>query len=67
MQEQIIELESKLAFQEHTIEILNETVIAQQKRIEALEKDLSQLRQQVKQITPPQTENPANEPPPPHY
>ncbi|PLY15720.1 MAG: hypothetical protein C0631_06255 [Sedimenticola sp.] len=65
--EQLIELETKVAFQAHTIEVLNDTVIAQQKRIEVLEKGLAELRQQMKQITPPETDNAGNEPPPPHY
>ncbi|MCG8425921.1 MAG: SlyX family protein [Chromatiales bacterium] len=66
-QEQLIELETKLAFQEQTIDVLNETVIEQQRRIETLEKIVLALREQVQQLTPAQPGSPAEEPPPPHY
>ena len=43
MNEKIVELEKRVAFQEHTIAYLNAELIDQQKRITALEKKVRSL------------------------
>lgn len=65
MEKRIVELEKKIAFQEKTIDDLNGEVIEQQKRIDALERIVKQLKQQVSSegIVKPL----ADEEPPPHY
>ncbi len=65
MEERIIELEKRVAFQENTIEELSQVLIDQQKKIEALEMELRrvQLRVSEEEIVRPQEE----EEPPPHY
>ena len=57
-------LEIRVAHQDHTIEALNETVTAQWKRIDALERELRMLREEVRNSYPARNEP---EPPPPHY
>lgn len=65
MDDRIIELEKKSAFQEDTIESLNQVVIEQQKRLEQLEKRLKFVTDQlegsdiIKKLE--------DEAPPPHY
>ncbi len=65
LSERIDALESRLAYQDQTIEQLNETITAQWKQIDALTRQLSALteRLQEAEATAPA---PANERPP-HY
>jgi SlyX protein len=58
-------LESRLAFQDHTIEALNKTVTEQWAKIDALTRQLVTLREQLREA---ESHMPglANEPPP-HY
>lgn len=43
IQELIIEIQTKMAFQEETIEQLNDVIISQQKAIDKLQRQLQQL------------------------
>ena len=63
--ERIDTLESRLAFQDHTIEALNNTVTEQWARIDALTRQLVALGEQLRE-TESQMPGPTNEPPP-HY
>ena len=65
MEKRVIELEKKTAFQEHTIEELSKALIAQQKRIDSLERELRRLREQ--QSGGAFIKKPEEEEPPPHY
>lgn len=47
MTDRLIELETKIAFAEQTVDELNRVVIEQQGRIEKLEKDIERLRRQI--------------------
>jgi SlyX protein len=58
-------LESRLAFQDHTIETLNKTVTEQWAKIDALTRQLVALGERL-QETEIQMPGPTNEPPP-HY
>ena len=58
-------LESRVAFQDHTIEELNATITAQWKQIDLLTRKLSQLEEQVRSGS--QIADPSTEVPPPHY
>ena len=67
MEDRIIELETKLAYQEHTIEELNSVVIMQQGEIDRLKCAVEYLLDKVPQIADTNLEKaPANEKPP-HY
>lgn len=45
----IVELETRLAFQDNTIEELNEAIISQQQQLDRLESDLALVCRRLKQ------------------
>lgn len=67
MQERLTELEVRVAFQEKTIQDLNEVVTRQQQQIERLVAEVTKLRQQITALSPSLVASAAEETPPPHY
>lgn len=65
MEDRLIEIEKKYAFQEHLLEQLNEVVVDQQKRISELERRLKFLQDQL--TSSDLIKKPEEETPPPHY
>lgn len=65
MEQRIIELETRLSYQDHTIEQLNEVVTMQQRQIELLQKTLLSLHEQM--AGDDTILQPDEEAPPPHY
>ncbi len=65
-QDRLIEIETKLAFQEDAIRALNETVYRQEQRIGQLEAALAELIQRYRQLYAESGGKPADEKPP-HY
>ncbi len=65
LSERIDALESRLAYQDQTIEQLNETITAQWKQIDALTRQLSALTERLQEAET-NAPAPANERPP-HY
>ena len=65
LSERIDALESRLAFQDDTIETLNKTVTEQWSKIDALTRQLAALGERLQEAES-QVSRPANEPPP-HY
>jgi SlyX protein len=65
LSERIDALESRLAFQDDTIETLNKTVTEQWTKIDALTRQLAILGERLQEAES-QMPRPANEPPP-HY
>ena len=65
LSDRIDTLESRLAFQDHTIEALNKTVTEQWAKIDALTRQLVTLGEQLREAES-QMPGLANEPPP-HY
>lgn len=65
MEDRIIEIEKKIAFQEDTIDHLNQAIIDQQKHIRELESQIKRLEDlmSAEEFIKPQDE----ETPPPHY
>jgi|TARA_Y100000991_G_scaffold213727_1_gene199966 SlyX protein len=63
--QRISELESRLEFQDETITRLNDALVAQQNRLDQLEKRQQQLIEHLKSAQA--KDDPAKEPPPPHY
>jgi len=66
MEDRIVNLETKSAYQEHLIQELNEVIITQQNQIDALTKSLNQIRDYMQNNTGQQS-SPEQEAPPPHY
>ena len=65
LSERIDTLETRLAFQDDTIETLNKTITAQWKQIDALTRHLAQLGERLQEAEA-NAPGPANERPP-HY
>ena len=63
--QRISELESRLEFQDETIARLNDALVAQQNRLDQLEKRQQQLIEHLKSAQA--KDNPVTESPPPHY
>lgn len=65
--QRIDELEMKVAFQENTIEQLNQSLIEQQLILEKMQIQLRYLAQKLKDMQPSNIATQAEETPPPHY
>jgi SlyX protein len=63
----IEQLQMKMAFQEDTIESLNQALIAQQKQMDDLQFQLKQLVSKISAIEPSNMASEKEEMPPPHY
>lgn len=63
----IIELETRLAFQEHTLQALNDVVTRQQHQIEALVREIQALKDRLRAAAPSPVGPLEDEKPPPHY
>ncbi len=66
MKDQIIELETKVAFQEDLIQALNRTVAGQQQELVELRRDIEELQTQLRALAPGMGSAITDEPPP-HY
>ncbi len=67
MQDDIIDLQTRLAFQDGLLEQLNDVITSQQKQIERLENAITGLKTQLESVQQTQLEGQGEEPPPPHY
>ncbi|MDD4650020.1 MAG: SlyX family protein [Desulfoplanes sp.] len=66
MDEDLIQIQTQLAFQDRTIEKLNEVMTAQQRQLDEIEKQIKFLASKLRDVAlSDQGESP--EPPPPHY
>jgi SlyX protein len=67
VQTDIEQLQMKMAFQEDTIESLNQALIEQQKQMDDLQFQLKQLVSKISAIEPSNMASENEEMPPPHY
>lgn len=66
VEEQINELQSRVTFQEDTLNELNEVLVAQNAQIDLLGQQLRALSEQYRDLKLQQPESPEDQPPP-HY
>lgn len=67
IEERLTELESRVAFQDDTIQQLNDVIVRQQHDIEQLTVELQLLKQQLQALAPSLVVDQSQETPPPHY
>ncbi len=67
LENRLNELEAKVAYQDETIEILNDELKQHQVTLAKMHRQMELLAEKVKDVQPSSVGNPANEPPPPHY
>jgi SlyX protein len=65
-EQRITDLESRLAFQDDTIQTLNDVLVAQQRELERLQLQLAALARRQEEIGG-QLDSAEEEAPPPHY
>ena len=66
-EERIVELETKLSFQEHLIQELNDALTYQQRKIDVLQHKLESMHGQIKAGLSDDIKPVSEEIPPPHY
>ena len=67
LQNQVVDLETKVAFQDDTIEQLNEALSNQQLTMDQLSFKVDHMMDKMKSIEPSNIAKPEEETPPPHY
>lgn len=67
LESRIIELETKIAFQDDLLNDLNDVVAEQSQTVSVLIRELYELRQMVKNVAPSHIASQSEETPPPHY
>ncbi len=67
MENKIIELQSKLAFQDETINDLNDVITDQQQQLDQLREEIRLLGLRIASVAESSSTSDEKEPPPPHY
>ncbi|WP_455201938.1 SlyX family protein [Kaarinaea lacus] len=67
MEGRITELESRVAFQDDTIQKLNDVIVDQQQQIDQISAQMAVLKEQIKTLSPEMLADESQETPPPHY
>ena len=67
MEDRIVDLESKLAFQDETINELNDVITNQQRQLDVLREEIRLLNLRIVSLAESSVNPDEKEPPPPHY
>jgi SlyX protein len=65
--DELVELETKIAYQEDTIQTLNDALCKQQQKIDKLEAKMNHMLQKIREFEEPALAENSNEEIPPHY
>ena len=65
--ERLIDLETRIAFQEHTLGELSQLIHEQRLELDALRRTLERFSSDLRNLRDAFVADPATEPPPPHY
>ena len=65
--DRLVELETRMAFQDHLLNELNDVVTAQGRELQAMQQQLARAVADLKTLRGLLYADPASEPPPPHY
>ncbi len=66
-EDRLIEIETKVAYQEHTLQELNDVVCRQQEQLDRLEESCRFLTDQVRALVEAMEKRPPRDERPPHY
>jgi SlyX protein len=67
LENRVAELEARIAFQDETIEVLNDELKIHQQRLAKMQRQMELLAEKVKDSQQSPMMHPSQEPPPPHY
>jgi len=67
MEERLADLEIRYTHQERTIQELSDAMFRQELKLEQLQTEVRQLREQLMIVSPSMVRSPEDEEPPPHY
>ncbi|MCQ8879903.1 MULTISPECIES: SlyX family protein [Pseudoalteromonas] len=67
IEHRLMELEAKVAFQDETIDILNDEIKAHQQLLAKMKRQTELLAEKIKESQQPSLMSQMQEPPPPHY
>jgi SlyX protein len=67
LDKQIVELQTRLAFQEDAIDQLNHSLSRQQRQLDDQRQQIDLLQQRIRSLLAPDVADAADELPPPHY
>lgn len=67
MDDRLIEVETRLTFQDEILQALNDVVARQQQEIDRLRREIEVLKAQLKAMAPSLVASRTEETPPPHY
>jgi len=67
LENRIIELETKISYQDHLLQELNEVITSQQRQIDRLEKSMRRVLDHLKASQSSGIARPEEDVPPPHY
>lgn len=67
MDDALVDLQTRLAYQDDEIKQLTDRLLEQRRELDELRLDVERLKELVRSLAPSQVDGISDEPPPPHY
>lgn len=67
LEERVADLESRLSFQDDTLQVLSDELVAQKRQLDWLQAQLGQLARRQEELSTRIADGALDEPPPPHF